>query len=68
MSVLRLLCIHRTRSCAPKKVSVSECNLWCNHLIENPLSVMQGNVLKHLRKSHQFPKLNDCEFQILDCV
>ena len=50
-----------------KQTSLSDWKQWCRHLVEILLSVLHGNILKNLRKSHQFPNLDDDEFELVDC-
>ena len=39
----------------PEKASLSDWNQWCRHLVEIHSSVLRGNNMRDLRKSHQFP-------------
>ena len=50
-----------------QKASLSDWNQWRRHLIEIHLSVLHGNILISLRKSHQPSKLDGGEFEIVDC-
>ena len=50
-----------------EKTFLSDWHNWRRHLIEIHPSVLQGIILKPLRKSHQFSKLDADEFEFVDC-
>ena len=56
-----------SRAVVPENASLSDWNRWRRHLIEIHLSVLHGNILKSLRKSHQSSELHADEFEIVDC-
>ena len=51
----------------PDEAFSSDWNQWRRHLIEIHVSVVHGNILKSLRKSHQPSKWDADEFETVHC-